>query len=80
MVCCNRTWQISNLMQYQSVPELQKLLFDKDYDVRWAAYISLNKIDKNSLNIIPDFSSVIKNVELLTPQLMNELNVPGVSI
>ena len=63
-----------------AVPELQKLLFDPGYDVRWAAYISLNKIDKNALNIIPDFSSVIKNVELLTPQLMSQLNVPGVSV
>jgi len=63
-----------------SISELQKLLFDEDYDVRWSAYISLSKIDKKSLNISPDFSSTIKNIETLTPQLMNELKVPGVSI
>ena len=63
-----------------AVTILQKLLSDEDYDVRWAAYISLSKIDKNSLKIVPDFSSVIKNIESLTPQLMDELKVPGVSI
>ena len=63
-----------------SITELQKLLFDQDYDVRWAAYISLSKIDKNSLDIIPDFPTVIEKVELLTPKLMHELNIPGVSI
>jgi len=63
-----------------SIPELQKLLFDEDYDVRWAAYISLSKIDKKSLNISADFLSTIKNIETLTPKLMNELKVPGVSI
>jgi CubicO group peptidase (beta-lactamase class C family) len=62
-----------------AITELQKLLFDKDYDVRWAAYISLNKIDKKSLNISPEFPNTIKNLETLTPQLMNDLNVPGVS-
>lgn len=62
------------------ISELQKLLYDEDYDVRWAAYISLSKIDENSLNIVPDFNIVIENLKTLTPQLMNELKVPGVSI
>jgi CubicO group peptidase (beta-lactamase class C family) len=63
-----------------AISELRKLLYDDDYDVRWAAYISLSKIDKNALNIIPDFEDVINNLETLTPQLMDELKVPGVSI
>ncbi|NWF88773.1 MAG: serine hydrolase, partial [Ignavibacteriaceae bacterium] len=63
-----------------AIPDLQKLLYDEDYDVRWAAYISLSKIDKNSLNISYEISDVIKKLEYLTPQLMNELSVPGVSI
>jgi CubicO group peptidase (beta-lactamase class C family)/HEAT repeat protein len=63
-----------------AISELQKLLYDEDYDVRWAAYISLNKIDKKSLNIIPDLSEKIEVIEKLTPELMKELNVPGVSI
>lgn len=63
-----------------AVSELQKLLFDVDYDVRWAAFISLSKIDKSSLNISPDISNTIKQIETLTPGLMNELNVPGLSV
>lgn len=63
-----------------AITELQKLLFDDDYDVRWAAYISLSKIDKSSLNISPDISTTIKQIETLTPGLMKELNVPGLSV
>ena len=73
------------LGKYQSdatsaISELQKLLYDEDHDVRWSAYISLSKINRGSLNIVPDFSSTIEKIETLAPQLMNELNVPGVSI
>ncbi|MCZ7610214.1 MAG: serine hydrolase [Ignavibacterium sp.] len=64
----------------QSIPSLQKLLYDDDYDVRWAAYISISNIDKKSLNVIPDIKEKIYIVDKLTPDLMEELNVPGVSI
>ena len=40
----------------------------------------LTKIDKKSLNVIPNLSEKINKIEKLTPELMNELNVPGVSI
>ena len=63
-----------------AIPELQKLLFDGDDNVQWAAYVSLSKISKESINIAPEFSEVIKKIENLTPQLMKELNVPGLSI
>ncbi|MBK7500302.1 MAG: serine hydrolase [Ignavibacteriales bacterium] len=63
-----------------AISELQKLLYDEDYDVRWAAYISLSKIDKKSLNVAPNLSEKINIIEKLTPELMDELNVPGVSI
>jgi len=63
-----------------SISELQKLLFDEDYDVRWSAYISLSKIDKKSLNVTPNLSENISTMEKFTPELMEELNVPGVSI
>ena len=63
-----------------AIPELQKLLFDDDDNVRWAAYISLSKISKESINIAPELSEVINKIENLTPQLMKEFNVPGVSI
>jgi CubicO group peptidase (beta-lactamase class C family) len=59
---------------------LQKLLNDKEYNVRWAAYTSLNAIDKKSINVPHDFSDVVDTLESLTPQLMKEFNIPGVSI
>jgi len=62
------------------ISELQKLLYDEDYDVRWAGYTSLLKIDQNSLNIFPDLEETVNKLETLTPKLMNELKVPGVSI
>lgn len=63
-----------------AVPELLKLLNDADRDVRWAAYIALGKIDKEKINITPEFSTVIEKLEKMTPPLMKELQVPGVSI
>jgi CubicO group peptidase (beta-lactamase class C family) len=63
-----------------SVPELLNLLNDDDRDVRWAAYISLSKIDKEAINKAPEFSNVVDKLEELTPKLMSELKVPGVSI
>ena len=35
---------------------------------------------KNHLNITPNLSEKISEIEKLTPELMEELNVPGVSI
>lgn len=63
-----------------AVKGLQKLLNDKENSVRWAAYTSLNAIDKKSINVPHDVSDVVDTLESLTPQLMKELNVPGVSI
>ncbi|MFI5238106.1 MAG: serine hydrolase, partial [Ignavibacteriales bacterium] len=63
-----------------AIPDLQKLLLDEDDNVRWVAYVSLSKISKESINIVPEFSEVIKKIEKLTPQLMKEFNIPGVSI
>ncbi len=63
-----------------AIKELQTLLYDDDEDVRWAAYVSISKIDKDALNIAPEFSDVINKIEKLTPELMNELKVPGVSV
>ncbi|HAP34875.1 MAG TPA: hypothetical protein DCQ28_02630, partial [Bacteroidetes bacterium] len=63
-----------------AVNGLQKLLNDKEYNVRWAAYTSLNAIDKESINVPHDVSDIVTILESLTPQLMKEFNVPGVSI
>ncbi len=62
------------------VNEIQKLLFDNDEDVRWAAHFALNKIEKKALNYPVDLSAKISAVDSLTPLLMKELKVPGVSV
>jgi CubicO group peptidase (beta-lactamase class C family) len=63
-----------------AVPELLALLNDDDRDVRWAAYVSLERIDKGKIGAAPGFPGVIEKLEKLTPQWMEELKVPGVSI
>lgn len=63
-----------------SVEALSLLLKDDDRDVRWAAYISLSKINKEAVNRKPEFSRIIELLDTLTPQLMRELKIPGVSI
>jgi CubicO group peptidase (beta-lactamase class C family) len=64
----------------ESVHPLLKLLNDDDRDVRWAAYISLSKIKKDAINNRPEISSIIEKLDILTPRLIKELKVPGVSI
>ncbi|RJP66050.1 MAG: hypothetical protein C4539_12145 [Ignavibacteriales bacterium] len=63
-----------------AVIEIQKLLFDSDDDVRWAAHFSLNKIEKKALHYPVDLAAKISAVDSLTPVLMKELKVPGVSV
>ncbi|MEI6613991.1 MAG: serine hydrolase [Chrysiogenales bacterium] len=63
-----------------AVPELLNLLNDADRDVRWAAYIALAKIDREKINRVPQISGVIEKLQRLTPPLMKEFKVPGVSI
>lgn len=63
-----------------AVNSLLLLLHDDDPDVRWAAYISLSKINKDVINTKPDIKKTIKILETLTPKLIDELKVPGVTI
>ena len=63
-----------------AITGLQNLLNDEDADVRWAAYVSILNVNKDALNIFPEYSDVIYTIENLTPELMNEFKVPGVSI
>ena len=63
-----------------SAKDLVHLLSDNDRNVRWAAYTSLLVIDKTSLNASRELSDITQRLEQLTPDAMNELHVPGVSI
>ena len=63
-----------------SAKDLVRLLSDNDRNVRWAAYTSLLVIEKTSLNASRELSDITQRLEQLTPDAMNELHVPGVSI
>jgi len=63
-----------------AVPALRQRLYDQDRDVRWAAYVSLLKIEPGAVDQSPEISAVIEKLLALTPSLMREFHVPGVSI
>jgi CubicO group peptidase (beta-lactamase class C family) len=63
-----------------SAPELARLLHDADRDVAWAAYTALLKISPALLPDAPAMEEVITRLETLTPEVMREMKVPGVSI
>jgi len=60
-------------------PALIRLLHEQDDEVRWAAGMALRKIDPGSLPP-PLRSAVTGSLEARTPQLMQELHVPGVAM
>ena len=64
----------------QSIPELLNLLNDKDANVRWASYTAIKKINPEYRFQTPKISDVISIINDDVPSLMQEFNVPGVSI
>ena len=63
-----------------AVPSLVECLHDKDEDVRWGANFALEQIDPGRARQSPDWPSTAATIDRLTPALMKELHVPGVSI
>ena len=63
-----------------AVPALREALHDGDEDVRRAAALALERIDPAGWVRAPSWESTIATIERLTPLLMAELHVPGVSI
>ena len=59
---------------------LREALADADADVRAAAAWSLGAVDPASSRSAPGWDATIATIESLTPRLMDELHVPGVSI
>lgn len=59
---------------------LRDALADADPDVRAAAAWSLGAVDPESSRRAPGWDETIATIEQLTPRLMDELRVPGVSI
>ena len=63
-----------------AAPALLACLHDRDEDVRWGAVLALTQIDPAFATRRLDWRSVAATIEELTPALMHELHVPGVSI
>ena len=59
---------------------LRESLHDADADVRGGAAWALGAIDPAGSVRAPDWDATIATIDRLTPQLMEELHVPGVSI
>lgn len=63
-----------------AVPALLGLLRDPDDDVRWGAADALRRIDPGVVGTPLSLPAAIARIDSLTPLLMRELRVPGVSI
>ncbi len=63
-----------------AVPALREALHDRDEDVRKGAALALERIDPSGWVRAPSWESTVATIERLTPVLMGELHVPGVSI
>ena len=63
-----------------AVPALREALHDGDEDVRRGAALALERIDPAAWVRAPSWESTVATIERLTPLLMAELHVPGVSI
>ncbi len=64
----------------EAIPSLIGCLHDGDEDVRWSADLALDAIDAGRISRIRDWHGLIAALDSLTPVLMKELHVPGVSI
>ncbi len=64
----------------EAVPALIRCLHDKDEDVRWGANLALEKIDPGFVKRELDWRSAAATIDTVTPVLMKELHVPGVSV
>jgi CubicO group peptidase (beta-lactamase class C family) len=64
----------------EAIPSLIECLHDRDEDVRWGADMALDAIDTGRSSRARDWRRSVAAIDSLTPVLMKELHVPGVSI
>ncbi|HEX7574009.1 MAG TPA: serine hydrolase [Bacteroidota bacterium] len=64
----------------EAIPALIQCLHDRDEDVRRGAEMALDAIDPGRRSRTPDWRLAVAAIDSLTPSLMSELHVPGVSI
>lgn len=63
-----------------ALPGLRRCLYDRDEDVRRNADLALGKIDPARRSQFPNGHRVEALIDSVTPVLMHELHVPGVSV
>jgi CubicO group peptidase (beta-lactamase class C family) len=63
-----------------AIPALIACLHDRDEDVRRGADQALDAIDPGRRSRTPDWRAAVSAIDSLTPALMSELHVPGVSV
>jgi CubicO group peptidase (beta-lactamase class C family) len=64
----------------EAIPALIRCLHDRDEDVRRGADMARDAIDPGRRSRTQDWRVVVAAIDSLTPALMSELHVPGVSI
>lgn len=62
-----------------AIPALLDALSDPDQDVRTAATLALEHIDPSAV-LLPSWQTIAAIIDTLTPRLMRDVHVPGVSI
>jgi CubicO group peptidase (beta-lactamase class C family) len=63
-----------------AVPALVNALSDRDEDIRREVSRILDRLAPSAFGVPPDWNSVARIIDTLTPGLMKECRVPGVSI
>ncbi len=64
----------------EAIPALVRCLHDRDEDVRFGANLALDEVDPVRRFRTANWKSAVASIDSLTPVLMKELQVPGVSI
>ncbi len=63
----------------RAIPALLNALSDREQDVRSATALALDLIDPSAV-VLPSWQTIASIIDTLTPRLMREMHVPGVSI
>jgi CubicO group peptidase (beta-lactamase class C family) len=78
--CVANALGAAGLSSEQVIAALRESLHDGDEDVRRGAALALERLDPAAWLRAPSWDAMLAAIEKLTPVLMRELHVPGVSI
>jgi CubicO group peptidase (beta-lactamase class C family) len=78
--CAANALAASGLASEPVLAALRESIHDADEDVRRGAALALERLDRAAWLRAPSWDATLATIERLTPLLMSELHVPGVSI